>query len=451
MILPIFVDLGLELFQIICVITLASYFIIRTGIFNRVLSGKGSIKDKFLIIFFFGALSIYGTISKLTLFGSMANVRDLGPVIAGLTFGPWIGLGTAIIGAAFRFSLGGVTAVPCTITTIIAGVSAGLLWYLNKKRYIGTLHAVIFIILLELVHLALILLIAGTGPEVQKILKYMWTTMLPLYIIGIVIYSVVYLNYRTEKKNLEELVEKQFELKSAYEIQNSFLPRHPPVVPGYDLYACTCPAREMGGDFFDYFPLDDGKIGFVIADVSGKSVPAAIFMALSCTIVRVAARWIQKADQVVNRVNTLITWFAESGMFFSMVYGVVSPVEGTVHYVNAGHPPPVLLRKNKEIEELQRTGTIIGFKEDRTFGEAAIVLKDGDLIVCYTDGVTEARSKDGTMFGKERLCEVIAGCQSKGAEETVGSILDEIRQFTGDTAQFDDITLLILKKTDPIP
>ena len=174
-------------------------------------------------------------------------------------------------------------------------------------------------------------------------------------------------------------------------------------------------------------------------------------MALSCTIVRVAARWIQKADQVVNRVNTLITWFAESGMFFSMVYGVVSPVEGTVHYVNAGHPPPVLLRKNKEIEELQRTGTIIGFKEDRTFGEAAIVLKDGDLIVCYTDGVTEARSKDGTMFGKERLCEVIAGCQSKGAEETVGSILDEIRQFTGDTAQFDDITLLILKKTDPIP
>ena len=206
-----------ELFQIIAVITLCSYFIIRTDVFNRLIQENGSIKDKILIILFFGVISIYGTMSNIVLDGSPANVRDLGPVIAGLCFGPWIGLGSAIIGAIFRYSFGGITAVPCTLTTLLAGTLAGIVWIINKKRYIGTYYALIFISLIELLHLGLIFLIAGDGPEVMAIIDNMWTIMLPLYLFGIAIFSIFYKNYTNEKKNREELERERVELQFAQE------------------------------------------------------------------------------------------------------------------------------------------------------------------------------------------------------------------------------------------
>lgn len=444
------VDVGFELFQLISVITLASYFIIRTSIFHRVVIRTGSIWDRLLITLFFGALSIYGTMSNIWLNGSPANVRDLGPVIAGLMFGPWIGIGVAGIGAVFRFSLGGVTVIPCTLTTLLAGVLAGAVWRLNNKRFIGTVPAVIFIIFIEAMHLGLILLIAGDSPEVRAILEFMWSIMLPLYIIGISVFSIIYANYIIEQKDREELERKQVELRSAHEIQNSFLPNHSPVLSNYDLFACTYPAREVGGDFFDYIPFDDGRVGFVIADVSGKSIPAAIFMALSCTMVRVSASCIQRPDLAARQVNSLITRYAESGMFFSMFYGILSPDDGVVTYVNAGHPPPILIRQNRDVLELPRTGSIIGFLEDQIFTESDVELEEGDLLVCYTDGVTEARRADGEMFGKIRLHEVIATVRSKPSEEVAGCIIDEINRFVGETPQFDDISLLIVQRSESV-
>jgi len=436
----------LELFQLICVITLASYFIIRTDVFNRLILEKGSIKDKLLIILFFGILSIYGTMSNIILDGSPANVRDLGPVIAGLCFGPWIGLGSAIIGALFRFSLGGITVIPCTLTTIIAGILAGIVWKINKKQYIGTYYAVIFIFLIELLHLGLILLLAGNGPEVREIIENMWTIMVPLYFIGISIFSIVYKNYITEKKTHEELEREKIELQFAQEIQESFLPKGAPSIIGYDISACAYPAREVGGDFYDFILLKDGGVGFVIADVSGKSVPAALFMALSCTIIRVSAGWIRSPGQVAEEVNTLITLYAESGMFFSMVYGIISPRDDCITYINAGHPPPVFFRSDGSFNELHLTGTIIGFMEDQKFKEADVCLEKGDLIVCYTDGVTEAQCFSGERFGKARLYQVIDENKSKNAEDIIRSIIVEINRFVGKYPQFDDITLLVIKR-----
>lgn len=447
--LNLIVNAGFELFHLICVITLASYFIIRTPIFQRVVLGKGSIRDRFLITLFFGALSIYGSISNIGFGGSQANVRDLGPVIAGLMFGPWIGIGAASIGAVFRFSLGGITVIPCTITTLLGGILAGIVWKLNNRRFIGTVRAIFFILFIEVIHLGLILLLAGDGPEVREILGNLWTTMLPLYIIGISVFSLVYANYVNEQKDREELERKQVELKSAHEIQNSFLPTHPPVIPGYDIHACAYPAREVGGDFYDYISFDDGRFGFVIADVSGKSVPAAIFMALSCTMVRVLARWIPQPNLAAEQVNSLITRYAESGMFFSMFYGVISPDHRVMEYVNAGHPPPVLLKQNGEVVELYRTGSIIGFLEHQIYKKAEIVLEEGDLLVCYSDGATEAKNSDGDMFGKSRLYEVIANSRSRSAERISGSIIDEINHFVGLEPQFDDTSLLIVKRAGP--
>ncbi|HWQ68230.1 MAG TPA: SpoIIE family protein phosphatase [Methanospirillum sp.] len=447
--IDLIINVGFELFQIICVITLGSYFIIRTGPFNRVLGSVGSIRDKFLLILFFGMLSIYGTMSNIVLFGSPANVRDLGPICAGLTFGPWIGIGSAIIGATFRYSLGGITVIPCTLTTLISGLLAGFVWIINKKRVIGKLSAIFFILCIEIIHFGLILFIAGDGPEVMSILENMWVIMLPLYIIGILIYSLVFQNYITEVKNREELERKQVELMSAQEIQKSFLPDLAPVVPGYSIYAQTISAREVGGDFYDYISFDDDRFGFVIADVSGKSVPAALFMALSCTMVRVSSQWVQRPDLAAEQVNKLIARYADSGMFFSMFYGVITPKDGVVNYVNAGHPPPIIFREKGSFDEIHLTGSIIGFMEHQVFREATFTLFRGDLLLSYTDGVTEARRSDGEMFGKERLYNVVDKNRSKSAKEIVDIIMGEIRAFVDEEPQYDDITLLTIKREEP--
>ncbi|MBN1166407.1 MAG: serine/threonine-protein phosphatase [Methanospirillaceae archaeon] len=143
----------------------------------------------------------------------------------------------------------------------------------------------------------------------------------------------------------------------------------------------------------------------------------------------------------------LINRYAESGMFFSMVYGILSPEEGAILYVNAGHPPPLLFRKDGSYEELERTGSIIGYKRYRVYRKASVDIQKGDILLCYTDGVTEPQNYEGNLFGKERLIHLVQTIKSASAEDIAHSILEEIRIFTKDAPQYDDITLLILKRT----
>nr|WP_319537921.1 SpoIIE family protein phosphatase [uncultured Methanospirillum sp.] len=435
-----------ELVQLVCVIILASYFFIRTNVFQRSSSGHGSFRDKVILVLVFGAFSIYGNISGIWLYGSEANVRDLGPVIAGLLFGPGIGISSAIIGAVFRFSLGGVTVIPCTLTTLIAGILAGLVWWVNKKKYIGTFRAILFILLLEIIHLTLIILLSGTSIDVLAIVTTMWILMVPLYVIGISVFSIIYEQYVAELKEHEELQRQQIELNSATEIQRGFLPKEMPTLPGYEIYASSTPARKVGGDFFDFISFDNGDLGLVIADVSGKSVPAALFMGLSCTAVRVCSRWVFSPSSLLGQVNSHIVRYAESGMFFSIYFALLKPDSGSVSYVNAGHPSPILIR-DTDIIELSRTGPIIGFMDGEDFFEKEITLQDGDLLVCYTDGVTEAKRSDGEMFGKKRLIQVVKSSREEPVHDINDMILAEISRFAGDAPQFDDISLLIVKKT----
>lgn len=435
-----------KLVQLVCVIILVSYFFIRTKIFQRSISGSGSLKDTLILILIFGAFSIYGNISGIWLYGSEANVRDIGPVLGGLLFGPVIGVFSALIGALFRYSLGGVTVIPCTLTTLIAGSLSGLIWWVNKKKYIGTVRAVLFILCLEVVHLSLIILISGTSIDILDIISTMWTLMVPLYVIGIAAFSIIYAQYGTEIKEHEELQRQQIELSSANEIQMGFLPKEVPKILGYEFYASSIPAKEVGGDFFDFLSYDDGRVGIVIADVSGKSIPAALFMALSCTTVRVCSRWLNQPSNLVSQVNSHIVRYAESGMFFSLFFGMLEPCTGTVTYVNAGHPSPLIIKKNGEVQELSRTGPIIGFMDGEDFSEKHITLFEDDLLICFTDGVTEAKRSNGEMFGKKRLIQIILSHRDKPTKEINDIILSGLSQFAGDTPQFDDISLLIVKK-----
>jgi HAMP domain-containing protein len=247
--------------------------------------------------------------------------------------------------------------------------------------------------------------------------------------------------YATAEK---ERIEKELDI--ARGIQESFLPDQPPEIDGMDISALSLPAREVGGDFYDYIPLPDGKWGLVIADVSGKGVPAAMFMGISRTLVRANAATNSSVSGTICRANEIITDSDHSSMFVTLFYGVLDTKEKTLTYVSAGHNYPLML-KDGSIDTilLKADGIALGVEQNITLEERMIQLDRGDLLVLYTDGVTEAIDRQEKEFGEERLIALAQQYSNLPAAEIITHIRDEVIRFSDGQPQFDDITLLILK------
>jgi sigma-B regulation protein RsbU (phosphoserine phosphatase) len=208
----------------------------------------------------------------------------------------------------------------------------------------------------------------------------------------------------------------------------------------------SCPAREVGGDFYDAIRLQDGKTGLVIADVSGKSVPAALYMALSRTIIRAMAGWHPRVSRTLADTNAMILSQSDSGMFVTLFYGVLDEEKHALTYANAGHNPPLLLRAGSdEFIRLMPTGIALGAVDDMEYGEETVVIGPGDLLVLYTDGVTEAINTETEEFGEARLKETILGLRDRPADEIIRGVRDAVHDFAGKEPQFDDITLMVLR------
>lgn len=246
----------------------------------------------------------------------------------------------------------------------------------------------------------------------------------------------------------EEIERKESELRIAAEIQTSFLPRTTPAIRGCEIAAFAHPAKEVGGDFYDFFGLGEGRYALVIADVAGKGVPAALYMALARTTVRTVARGCRAAAEIVRRSNETIIEDAGSVSFVTLLYAVVDEEARTLTYVNAGHNPAVLRRADGTTETLEPTGPVIGFLADMEFEEVTVPLRPGDLLVFYTDGVTEAENGEGAMFGEERLSAVIEAAADRPAGEVAEAIRDAVMAFAGSAPQFDDITVVVLRIGD---
>ena len=242
----------------------------------------------------------------------------------------------------------------------------------------------------------------------------------------------------------KERVEKELEI--ARGIQQSFLPEGPPSIKGIDLAAMNEPAKEVGGDFFDFIPVGLHKWGLVIADVSGKGVPAALFMALSRTLVRANVSDSLSVSEAIRRSNHLIAENDRSNMFVTLFYGVLDPVEMTLTYVSAGHNPPLMLRKGaNDLILLKAKGVALGVLPDIELEEKEIKLDSGDVVVLYTDGVTEAINAREEQFGQERVIAITGQNRNLRASEIMQKIKEGVLEFSRGQPQFDDITLMILK------
>lgn len=242
------------------------------------------------------------------------------------------------------------------------------------------------------------------------------------------------------------------ELSIATQIQSSMLPCIFPAFPDreeIDIYATMTPAKEVGGDFYDFFMVDDSHLAIVMADVSGKGVPAALFMVIGKTLIKDHTLPGRDLGEVFTEVNNILCESNDNGLFITAFEGVLDLVTGEFRYVNAGHEMPFIYRKEGGYEAYKiRPGFVLAGMENIKYKENKIQLNIGDKVFQYTDGVTEATDKDNRLFGIERLANVLnEKCLDSNPQQTLEMVKENIDIFVGDNDQFDDITMLCLEYT----
>jgi serine phosphatase RsbU (regulator of sigma subunit)/putative methionine-R-sulfoxide reductase with GAF domain len=242
------------------------------------------------------------------------------------------------------------------------------------------------------------------------------------------------------------------ELEVAREIQSSFLPETQPQEPGWSVGSFWKAARRVGGDFFDYFHLprvgQDGGWGIVIADVADKGVPAALYMALSRSLIRTVALNRVNPATSLERVNNLLLADSRSDLFVTVIYGIWDMAENLVTYTNAGHNPPLCVRAGGTVDTLTGGGVVLGVVPDISLEDREVRLEPGDALVLYTDGITEAMNADEEEFGLDRLQAVALDSRHLSAPEIVRAIREGVASFVGQTPQSDDLTLVVIKRED---
>jgi serine phosphatase RsbU (regulator of sigma subunit)/ketosteroid isomerase-like protein len=247
----------------------------------------------------------------------------------------------------------------------------------------------------------------------------------------------------------QERIEREYvehELRVAWRIQQASLPEEVPKLEGWQISPYYQPAREVGGDFYDFHLLSEGRVGLVVGDATGKGVPAALVMSTTCGMLRLAAQSYSSPGEMLQRVNEALFPYVTANMFVTCFYAILDPKRGSLTYSNAGHDLPYLRRRGGDCEELRARGMPLGLMPQMSYEEKEIVLEEGEAALFYSDGLVEAHDPKGEMFGFPRLRVLMA---EHGEEGSLGEFLmEELYSFAGEGwEQEDDITLLTLRRS----
>ena len=256
---------------------------------------------------------------------------------------------------------------------------------------------------------------------------------------------------RSAQKEHAQLVDIQSDLSVAREIQQAILPRTfelgMPDAASVDIFASMHAAKDVGGDFYDFFPIDDHRIGFTIADVSGKGVPAAIFMAVSRTLIKATGLRDLASNECMRTVNDILCGESVGSMFVTVFYGIYDLKTGLVDFTNAGHNPPYILHADGTVEMVKSDcNLVLGALEGIEFKNGSLQLEPGDALVMSTDGVTEAENKVQAQFENSRLEAVLADLQGAPSKQIVDTVNAKVKEFSDGAPQSDDITQLVIRR-----
>ena len=259
----------------------------------------------------------------------------------------------------------------------------------------------------------------------------------------------------SQRARLAELVRRQRdelrrEIELAAQVQQRLLPANSPAIDGFDIAGKMIAARTVGGDYFDYIELPNGDWGLGVADVSGKGLAAALLMSCVETALRIDAQSGSRANQIVHDLNRVLAGMTYADRYVTLFYGKLKPADRLLEYSNAGHPPPLLMRRDgAEVEWLGTGGTPAGLFAEAHYESGTVQLQPGDTIVFYTDGITEATNGSGQEFSAEFLAALVRENAESGARDLVEVIIKSVREFCGSSNFEDDLTVVVLKAVNP--
>jgi len=238
-------------------------------------------------------------------------------------------------------------------------------------------------------------------------------------------------------------------LETAVKIQRNLLPKEPPDLEGIQFGNILESSRTVSGDFYDYIPLDQYRVGIAIADIRGKGLPASLLMVMVRTILRLVSRELDSPGDVLKKINDMLQTDTDPEFFATMIYGILDTRSLTFRYANGGHCSPIRANeRSRKVEFLREGGLILGVFDFALFEDVEVELEDGDLLLFYTDGVTETESPDGDIYGEERLAGFIRDHLYLSADELCRAIRDELYDFSGTYQRADDMTIVAIKITD---
>nr|MBQ6242258.1 SpoIIE family protein phosphatase [Lachnospiraceae bacterium] len=396
-----------------------------------------------------GLFGIYGNLAGLDYHGAVISVRDIGPMLAGFTGGPFGGLLGGVIAGIHRHSMGGITATPCVVATCCIGLACGLLANRMRSTLTSPLRAFLTGFVMENFHLGVVLVMVKPWETALEIVKAIY---IPFILINSIGFTLMIFMIRYIEQQHDLTIEKgrmQSDLKTATTIQHSLMPPISESYPGrreVALAADMDAAKEVGGDFYDFFFVDQDHLAFLIGDVSGKNISGALFMVRAKQILQHCVRDLAPLAEAVRRANEGLCENNEADMFVTAWIGILELSTGRLSFVNAGHNPPVVLSAEGERTWLRRKGGfILGGMEGISYREDSLTLLPGDKLFLYTDGVTEAEDRTHALYGEERLMACLEAHEAESVDSILQAVKTDLEAHVQGYEQFDDITMLCLE------
>lgn len=439
-----------------CVLIVIAYFLIRSERTYTTPHRPQGVREFVVLSLIFGAFSLYAGMNAIKAFDAVVSLRHTGPIVGGFIAGPWVGMVAGMIGAVDRYLQGGPSMPSAVLAVILAGTTAGLyVQYFKKNRKIEVWEAAVFTAVYEL---SAGLLTLAFVPDLDEAIRIEQGIRVPLVIgnaVGVALFVGCVKILAQERDTRETKKQIESELNVARSIQMSMVPKIFPTFPNireFELHAMMQPAKEVGGDFYNFISIDAERFCFMVGDVSGKGVPASLYMAVAKTLLESEARSLQGRDcsAIMARANEGLCRDNHQCMFVTVLLGVLNVGTGEVEFCSAGHMAPFVLRQDGTVSlPACRSGVALGVMEEMPFPSQRLTLAPGEGLVLYTDGVSEAFSATGEMFGDEGLAKTLRRSVGPGAipsaPDLTQAIAESVDRFAVGAPQSDDITILVFK------
>ncbi len=395
-----------------------------------------------------GVFGVYGNISGVSFNGAVISVRDIGPMLAGFTGGPIGGLIAGLVAGLHRLFMGGITAQACVVATCSIGLICGFISQKYRKIVEKPGWALVIGSVMEAFHLSIVLAMVKPFETALDIVRHIAIPFILVNAIGFTMMITIITYTERQRKLTLERSRLQSELEVANVIQHSLLPVINESYPGreeIDVSAFMEAAKEVGGDFYDTFFVDKNHIAFVIGDVSGKGVPAALFMASSKIILQNCIRDIPDLSEAIGTANHVLCERNEADMFVTVWAGVLDLTTLELEYISAGHNPPVHISNGKAEFFKTKNGFVLAGMDGVKYKKYTVQLNRGDTVILYTDGIVEAETEKHELFGDDRLIACLDGKGGSSAASITELVKNSVNAFVDGNSQFDDMTLLCFK------